>query len=225
MASVAAKQNIARMLQDIRAHTRYSQSSTGRGELDPRVLDAMARVPRPEFVPDHLKQYAYSDGPLPIGRGQTISQPFIVALMSDFIDPRPDSRVLEVGTGCGYQSAVLAELVERVYTVEIIPELSRDAGELLERLGYQNIRPRVGDGYHGWPEKAPFDGILVTAAAEEIPPPLVEQLAPGGRMILPVGGSLFGQNLILVEKDLSGAVSRHNVLPVAFVPLTGDHHG
>ena len=220
---MGTQQEIERMLKTIRAHTRYSQSSTGRGELDPRVLDAVARVPREAFVPDHLKHLSYSDGPLPIGRGQTISQPFIVALMSDLIDPRPGDRVLEVGTGCGYQSAVLAELVERVYSIEIIPDLSRRAGELLEELGYRNVQPRVGDGYHGWPEQAPFDAILVTAAAEEIPQPLVEQLAPGGRMVLPVGGLLFGQNLIVVEKGPTGEVRRRNVLPVAFVPLTGDH--
>ena len=220
---MGTKQDIERMLKDIRAHTRYSQSTTGRGELDPRVLDAVARVPRDEFVPDRLKQLSYSDGPLPIGQGQTISQPFIVALMTDLINPEPGARVLEVGTGCGYQSAVLAELVERVYSIEIIPELSRSAGELLEQLGYRNVQLQVGDGYHGWPEQAPFDGILVTAAAQEIPPPLVEQLAAGGRMVLPVGGPLFGQSLILVEKDLSGEVRRHNVLSVAFVPLTGDH--
>ncbi len=217
------RQDIEQMLKDIRAHTRYSQSTTGRGELEPRVLDAVARVPRDEFVPDHLKHLSYSDGPLPIGRGQTISQPFIVALMTDLINPEPGARVLEVGTGCGYQSAVLAELVERIYSIEIIPELSRRAGELLERLGYPNVQPQVGDGYHGWPEQAPFDGILVTAAAEEIPSPLVEQLAVGGRMVLPVGGPLFSQSLILVEKDFTGAVRQRNVLSVAFVPLTGDH--
>ena len=220
---MGSRQDIQRMLKTIRAHTRYSQSTTGRGELAPRVLDAVARVPREEFVPDHLKHLSYSDGPLPIGRGQTISQPFIVALMSDLIDPRPDHRVLEVGTGCGYQSAVLAELVERVYSIEIIPELSRHAGELLEELGYRNVQPRVGDGYHGLPEEAPFDAILVTAAAEDIPAPLVEQLAMGGRMVLPVGGPLFGQSLIVVEKNLSGEVRRRDVLPVAFVPLTGGH--
>lgn len=220
---MGTKQEIERMLNDIRAHTRYSRSTTGRGELDPRVLDAVARVPREEFVPDHMKEFSYSDGPLPIGRGQTISQPFIVALMTDLINPEPGARVLEVGTGCGYQSAVLAELVERVYSIEIIPELSRRAGELLERLGYRNVRLRVGDGYQGWPEQAPFDGILVTAAAQEIPPPLVEQLAAGGRMVLPVGGPLFGQSLILVEKASSGEARQTNVLPVAFVPLTGDH--
>ena len=220
---MGTQQDTARMLQDIRAHTRSSQSTTGRGALDPRVLDAIARVPRDEFVPDHLKHLSYSDNPLPIGQDQTISQPFIVALMTDLINPKPGARVLEVGTGCGYQSAVLAELVERVYSIEIIPDLSRRAGVLLEKLGYRNVQPRVGDGYHGWPERAPFDGILVTAAPEEIPPPLVEQLAAGGRMVLPVGGPSFGQSLILVEKDPSGEVRRHNVLPVAFVPLTGDH--
>jgi protein-L-isoaspartate(D-aspartate) O-methyltransferase len=218
------QQDIERMLNDIRAHTRYSYNSTGRETLNARVLNAVAQVPRDAFVPPHLKHLAYSDGPLPIGQGQTISQPFIVALMTDLINPTAESRVLEVGTGCGYQSAVLAELVARVYSVEIIPELSRAAGERLEQLGYTNVETKVGDGYYGWAEQAPFDGILVTAAAEEIPSPLVEQLAPGACMVIPVGGLLFGQELLVVEKDVRGKVRRRNVLPVAFVPLTGSHY-
>lgn len=216
-------QDIERMLQDIRAHTRYSYNTTGREALDARVLNAVAQVPRDAFVPQHLKHLAYSDGPLPIGQGQTISQPFIVALMTDLINPAPESRVLEVGTGCGYQSAVLAELVARVYSVEIIPELSQAAGERLDRLGYMNVEAKVGDGYYGWMEQAPFDGILVTAAAEEIPPPLVEQLAPGACMVIPVGGPMFGQDLLIVEKDARGKVRQRNLLSVAFVPLTGRH--
>lgn len=217
------QQDIERMLKDIRAHTRYSCSTTEREALDSRVLDAVAQVPRDAFVPQHLKHLAHSDGPLPIGQGQTISQPFIVALMTDLINPTPESRVLEVGTGCGYQSAVLAELVARVYSVEIIPELSRAAGERLIQLGYTNVEAKVGDGYYGWAEQAPFDGILVTAAAEEIPPPLVEQLAPGACMVIPVGGLMFGQDLLVVEKDVLGKVRRRNLLSVAFVPLTGSH--
>lgn len=220
---MGTKQDIERMLKDIRAHTRYSRSTTGREELDPRVLNAVAQVSRDAFVPLHLKHLAYSDGPLPIGQGQTISQPFIVALMTDLINPAPESRVLEVGTGCGYQSAVLAELVARVYSVEIIPELSQAASERLQQLGYTNVEAKVGDGYYGWTEQAPFDGILVTAAAEEIPPPLVEQLAPGACMVIPVGNLMFGQDLLVVEKDAFGKVRRRNLLSVAFVPLTGSH--
>ena len=218
------EQDIAWILRDIRTHTRYSSKSTGRETLDSRVLDALARVPRDEFVPQNLKHQAYSDGPLPIGQGQTISQPFIVALMTDLIHPGPQSRVLEVGTGCGYQSAVLAELVARVYSIEIIADLSRAASERLEQLGYRNVLPKVGDGYYGWAEQAPFDGILVTAAAQEIPPPLVEQLAPGGSMVIPVGNILFGQELMVVEKSARGETGQRSVLPVAFVPLTGGHY-
>lgn len=217
------QQDIERMLKDIHAHTRYSRNTTGREALDARVLNAVARVPRDAFVPQHLEHLAYSDGPLPIGQSQTISQPFIVALMTDLINPTPESRVLEVGTGCGYQSAVLAELVARVYSVEIIPELSRAASERLQQLGYANVETKVGDGYYGWTEQAPFDGILVTAAAEEVPPPLVEQLAPGACMVIPVGGSMFGQELLVVEKGVLGKVRRRNLLSVAFVPLTGSH--
>jgi protein-L-isoaspartate(D-aspartate) O-methyltransferase len=211
------------MLDDIRAHTRFSRGTTGRAELEPRVLDALARVPRERFVPEHLRHLAYADGPLPIGSGQTISQPFIVALMTDLVGPQPDARILEVGTGCGYQTAVLAELVGEVLTLEIVPELSRHALARLEELGYPDVRGRVGDGYHGWPEEAPFDGILVTAAAERVPPPLVEQLRPGGRLVIPVGPPLFGQSLMLGEKGEGGEIRYRDVLPVAFVPLTGGH--
>jgi protein-L-isoaspartate(D-aspartate) O-methyltransferase len=211
------------MLEDIRAHTRFSRDTTGRAELDPRVLDAVARVPRERFVPAHLRHLACSDGPLPIGSGQTISQPFIVALMTDLVGPEPDARILEVGTGCGYQSAILAELVRQVYTLEIVPELARFAVERLAKLGYRNVQSRVGDGYHGWPEEAPFDGILVTAAADRVPRPLIEQLRPGGRLVIPVGPPMLGQSLILAEKGPDGGVSYRDVLPVAFVPLTGTH--
>jgi len=215
--------DIQRMLADIRAHTRQSAPLTGREALDPRVLAALSQVPRDAFVPAHLLSHAWSDGPLPIGEGQTISQPFIVALMTDLVGPRPGARILEIGTGCGYQSAVLAALVARVYSIEIVPGLARQAAERLRALGYTNIETRAGDGYHGWPEAAPFDGILVTAAAEHIPLPLIDQLAPGAVLVIPVGGHLFGQDLMVVEKDPEGILHHRSVLPVAFVPLTRGH--
>jgi protein-L-isoaspartate(D-aspartate) O-methyltransferase len=220
---MATEKDIQGMLADIRAHTRYSKVATHRDELDERVLHALTRVPRELFVPEHLRHLAYSDGPLPIGSGQTISQPFIVALMTDLVVSDASARILEVGTGCGYQSAVLAELVRKVYSIEIVPELARRAAERLGELGYRNVETQVGDGYHGWPDAAPFDGILVTAAAERVPPPLIEQLRPGGRMVIPVGPPLFGQSLMLVSKDEGGEVRIRDVLAVAFVPLTGMH--
>lgn len=215
--------DIQHMLATIQAHTRQSAFMTGRETLDSRVLTALSQVPRDAFVPAHLQAHAWSDGPLPIGEGQTISQPFIVALMTDLIRPQPQARILEVGTGCGYQSAVLATLVAQVYTIEIVPGLAHQAAERLRELGYTNIEGRVGDGYHGWPEAAPFDGILVTAAATDIPPSLVEQLAPGAALVIPVGDRLFGQELLLLEKDQEGALQQRGILPVAFVPLTGVH--
>jgi protein-L-isoaspartate(D-aspartate) O-methyltransferase len=192
---------------------------TGRERLSPRVRAALARVPREEFVPPEEKRLAYLNTPLPIGYGQTISQPFIVAIMSELLDLAEDTVVLEVGTGSGYQAAVLAELARYVYTVETIPELAARARDLLARLGYRNVEVRAGDGYLGWPEQAPFKAIMVTAGASEIPPPLVEQLAPGGRMLIPVGSWPGGQTLDLVAKDAEGNVSHRDVLPVAFVPL------
>jgi protein-L-isoaspartate(D-aspartate) O-methyltransferase len=193
----------------------------GRGIRDPLVLSAMRRVPRERFVPDADRAFAYSDGPLSIGFGQTISQPYIVALMTELLEPKSGDIVLEVGTGSGYQAAVLAKLVARVYTIEIVPPLARSAALRLEKLGYGNIEIRLGDGYHGWREHGPFDGIIVTAAANAIPPPLIEQLKPGGRMLIPVGAPFFAQELIVLTKDANGKVSTRSVLPVAFVPLTG----
>lgn len=196
---------------------------TGHSGFDARVLAALATVPRERFVPAPQRPYAYLDQPLPIGYGQTISQPFIVALMTDLLRPRPGQRVLEVGTGSGYQAAVLAGLVEKVYSVEIVPPLARQAAERLTALGYANVQTRLGDGYYGWPEHAPFDGIVVTAAASSIPPPLIAQLKPGGRMLIPVGVPYFTQNLMLVEKREDGRVRSRQILPVRFVPLTGGH--
>jgi protein-L-isoaspartate(D-aspartate) O-methyltransferase len=195
----------------------------GRGVSDPAVLAAMRKVPRHEFVPERLRRYAYGDEPLPIGEEQTISQPYIVAAMTELLKAGPDAVVLEVGTGSGYQAAVLAVIVKKVYTIEIIPELGTTAAERLSRLGYTNVEVRVGDGYLGWPEHAPFDGILVTAGADHVPGPLVEQLKPGGRMVIPVGPTLDVQNLLLIEKRDDGTIATNNVMPVRFVPLTGGH--
>ena len=214
---------IERLLQDIAWETAQCRSWIGKGSLDPRVLEALKQVPRHAFVPAWQVPYAYDNGPLPIGHGQTISQPFIVALMSDMLRTEAHHVVLEVGCGSGYQSAVLSKLVRHVYSVEIVPELAQAAQERLAQLGYANVTVRHGDGYHGWPEHAPFDGIIVTAAAPDIPPSLIEQLKPGGRLVIPVGQPHGRQDLMLVEKSAAGEVSSQNMLPVAFVPLTGDH--
>lgn len=211
------------LLQDIAWETAQSRPWIGKDELDPRVLEAIRQVPRHAFVPAWQEPYAYDDRPLSIGHGQTISQPFIVALMSDMLETRPHHVVLEIGCGSGYQSAVLSRLVKQVYSLEIVAELAQSAQESLRRLGYSNVTVRQGDGYQGWPEHAPFDGIIVTAAAPEIPPPLIEQLKPGGRMVIPLGLPGQSQSLMLVEKSPEGDISLRNMLPVAFVPLTGTH--
>jgi len=183
----------------------------------------MASVPRHEFVPADQLDYAYENRPLPIGHGQTISQPYIVALMTDLIETRSDYSVLEVGTGSAYQAAVLAELVDKVYSIEIIEPLGEAASKRLARLGYENVRTRIGDGYYGWPEAAPFDAIVVTAASSHVPPPLIKQLKKGGRMVIPVGSRFMTQQLLFVEKDSQGEVFTRQVMPVRFVPLTGQH--
>ena len=193
----------------------------GEDITDEAVLDAMRAVPRHEFVPSRHSGMAYANRPLPIGHGQTISQPYIVGYMTEKLAPKPDHRVLEVGTGSGYQAAVLAEIVEEVHTIEIIEPLARSARERLERLGYDNVEVSQGDGYFGLPEEAPFDTVIVTAAAGHIPPPLVDQLKPGGRMIIPVGPVYAVQTLILVNKDRNGEVTTEQLLPVRFVPMTG----
>lgn len=211
------------MVTIIAAHAR----SVGRAALDPRespeVMAAMGRAMRHEFVPDRLRDIAYADRPLPIGHGQTISQPYIVALMTHLLRIEPGDVVLEVGTGSGYQAAILAELDVRVRTIEIIPELHEEATKRLVRLGYGNVETRAGDGYYGWPDAAPFDGIVVTAAAGHVPPPLVQQLNPGGRMVIPVGDRFSVQHLVLVQKETDGRVFTRQLLPVRFVPLTGQH--
>jgi len=191
-----------------------------RGVRNPRVLAAMREVPRHLFVDDSQRSRAYDDGPLPIGGRQTISQPYIVALMSELLDLTPGERVLEIGTGSGYQSAVLSRLAGHVYSIEIIPELARQSAERLKRLGFTNITVREGDGYRGWPEHAPFDGIIVTAAPERIPQPLLDQLAPNGRMVIPVGG--FFQELKVFKKDANGKITEQDIIPVRFVPMTGE---
>jgi len=191
-----------------------------RGVKDPLVLEAMRKVPRHLFVPDNLQDSAYDDSPLPIGHGQTISQPYIVAFMTECLGLKGGERVLEVGTGSGYQAAVLAEIVGSVYSIEIVGALAAEAKERLKRLGYRNVSVRQGDGYRGWPDKAPFDAIIVTAAPDHVPQPLVDQLKVGGRMIIPVG-SMY-QELVLVTKQDAHRVKEEAVLPVRFVPMTGE---
>jgi protein-L-isoaspartate(D-aspartate) O-methyltransferase len=210
----------ARMVQTIEAHAQSATDALERDYIDPKVLTVMKEVPRHEFVSDRDQDQAYDDRPLPIGHGQTISQPFIVALMTDLLQVGPDAVVLEVGTGSGYQAAVLAHLVQDVHTIEIIPELAESATERLQRLGYQKVKIYTGDGYYGVPDPAPYDGIVVTAAANQVPPPLIQQLKPGGRMVIPVGGGFALQHLMLVEKDADGRVRTRQTLPVRFVPLT-----
>jgi len=195
----------------------------GKAQLDEAVLDALRTVPRHAFVPPEQQAHAYANRPLPIGYGQTISQPYIVALMSDLLETGATDSVLEIGTGSGYQAAILSALVARVSTIEIVPQLGESARAVLQQLGYDNVEVRIGDGYYGWEERAPFDAIIVTAAASHVPPPLVSQLKPGGRMIIPVGSRFLVQELLLVEKSGAGEVSTRQILPVAFVPLTGGH--
>ncbi len=208
------------MVRTIEAYGPTLPRATGVERFTPEVLAVMDQVPRHLFVPEGVRDRAYADRPLRIGYGQTISQPLIVALMTQMAEVGPDARVLEIGTGSGYQAAVLSPLVEEVCTIEIIPELGEAATERLAGLGYDNVRPRVGDGYFGWPDCGPFDAILVTAAAGHVPPPLVEQLKPGGRMVIPVGSVYGAQYLTIVEKLPDGTARTRQVLPVRFVPLT-----
>ena len=216
----SARQNLIQIIEDdVRATSHY----LGEDSLDPRVLRALKSVPRHEFVPPDLQSRAYENRPLPIGHGQTISQPYIVAIMTELVKPEPHSRVLEIGTGSGYQAAILAELVDEVYSIEIIKPLATSAANRLARLGYVNVKTREGDGYYGWEEYAPFDCIIVTAAASHIPPPLIKQLKAGGRMIIPVGSRFMTQELLLVTKEQSGKITTRQILPVRFVPLTGQH--
>lgn len=209
------------MVREIANMSSVTRDETGRVELAAPVMAAMANVPRHKFVPPDEVPYAYENRPLPIGYGQTISQPYIVALMTDLTQVGPGDVVLEIGTGSGYQAAILAELAQAVYTMEIIEPLVVQAGERLGRLGYAKVQARLGDGYHGWPEHGPYDAILVTAAASHVPPPLIAQLKAGGRMVIPVGAPFMIQYLLLIEKAGDGSVSTRQVLPVSFVPLVG----
>jgi protein-L-isoaspartate(D-aspartate) O-methyltransferase len=211
------------LIDDIASLARRTAEETGRPALDQRVMAVLAAVPRHKFVPPGELRAAYANRPLPIGHGQTISQPYIVALMTDLMNVKPQHVVLEIGTGSGYQAAILAELAQTVCTIEIIEPLAREAEERLRTLGYTRVRTRIGDGYYGWEECGPFDGIVVTAAASHVPPALIRQLKPGGRMVIPVGAPFLAQHLMLVEKRDDGSVLTRQLLPVAFVPLTGRH--
>jgi protein-L-isoaspartate(D-aspartate) O-methyltransferase len=215
---------IARMLADIDREVAFTRGMIGRDRFSDRVMEAMRKVPRDAFVPEELKPFAFDNGPLSIGHGQTISQPYIVALMTDLLELEPDHRVLEIGTGSGYQTAVLAELARQVYTVELIAALSEAAAKRLRKLHYGNIEFRIEDGHEGWPEHAPYDGIIVTAAAAFIPPALIAQLRPGGRLVIPVGQPYQHQELIVVEKNERGETQIHEILGVAFVPLVPKGH-
>jgi protein-L-isoaspartate(D-aspartate) O-methyltransferase len=209
-----------RMVETIEAHARSSGSGVAGGALDARVLEAMRSVPRHAFVPADVGLQAYADRPLPIGLGQTISQPYVVALMTHLMDVKPGDRVLEIGTGSGYQAAVLAHLAREVYSVEIVAELGRRAADTLARLGYANVKTRIGDGYRGWEEHAPYDGIVVTAAPDHVPPALVAQLKPGGKLVIPVGGQF--QDLMVIARNADGTTTSTSVVPVRFVPLVRD---
>jgi len=211
------------MLADIRANVAFTKNMIGKDALDPRVMAAMAGVPRDDFVPHGLKDAAFADGPLPIGHGQTISQPYIVALMSDLLGTEPDDVVLEVGTGSGYQTAVLSLLCATVYSMDLIAALTEDAAERLAELGFTNVNILAGNGYEGWPEHAPYDGIIVTAAATHIPGALVDQLKPGGRLVIPVGEPHMRQELLLLSKDMQGHTNVRDILGVAFVPMIDRH--
>jgi len=212
----------AAMIADIAAMARETGGETGRPRLADPVMAAMAKVPRHRFVPSSQEAFAYDNRALAIGEGQTISQPYIVALMTDLLDLKRSDRVLEIGTGSGYQAAVLAELAAKVYTIEIVEPLGRRSAKLLEELGYRNVELRIGDGYGGWPDGAPFDAIVVTAAPTAVPQPLIDQLGRGGRMVIPVGEAGEVQHLLLVQKERDGSATTRRTLAVRFVPMTRD---
>jgi len=216
-----SSKDLSFLLDEIREEVWATRHLTGRAVLDERVMAALRQVPRHEFVPEELRHGAYANHPLPIGFGQTISQPYIVALMTDLIRPRVEDVVLEIGTGSGYQAAILARLVKRVYSIDIVEELAGKAAARLQRLGYHNVEVRAGNGRLGWPEHAPYDAILVAAAASRIPSALIEQLKPGGTLVIPLGAPHAAQDLLVLEKTANGRIEERNVLPVAFVPLTG----
>jgi protein-L-isoaspartate(D-aspartate) O-methyltransferase len=209
----------SRMVSEVEAMYAETRAETGLPAMSPAVRKAMGKVERHRLVPASEASRAYRNHPLPIGSGQTISQPYIVALSADLLSPKPQDAILEVGTGSGYQAAVLAEIVSRVYSIEIIESLGKTAAQRLAELGYRNVEVKIGDGYKGWPEKAPFDGIVVTAAAPRVPQALIDQLKPGGRLVIPVGGEGGAQYLKLLTKRADGGVDEKRVLPVRFVPL------
>lgn len=209
------------MVTEVEAYAVLARDADAR--LEASVLEALGTVERHRFVPPQQQGGAYENRPLPIGYGQTISQPYIVALMTDLISPQADDIVLEVGTGSGYQAAILAKIVRRVYSIEIIEALADEATSRLRRLGYDNVTTKLGDGYHGWEEHAPYDSIVVTAAASHVPPPLLAQLKPGGRMVIPVGGRFMTQQLLLIEKTAENELITRQIAAVRFVPLTGEH--
>ena len=213
-----------RMVEVIEEEVAYTRHAIGKDKLDDRVMDAMRKVPRHEFVPVNSQLMAYHNGPLSIGHGQTISQPYIVALMTDLLEPQPDDVILEIGTGSGYQSAILSCLVKQVHTTETVGPLVKPARERLQRLGYENVEVHECDGYYGLPEQAPFDGIIVTAAAPHVPEPLVEQLKPGGRLVIPVGHEFYAQELLVILKHENGQLTQRKIIDVVFVPLTGNGH-
>ncbi len=210
---------VERIVQEVALTSKYIDKEL----LAPVVIEAMGSVPRHQFVPDGQRSYAYENRPLSIGYGQTISQPYIVALMTNLARLKPGGKVLEIGTGSGYQAAILAELTDKVFTIEIVEELGKEVRQRFDRLGYERIQSRVGDGYYGWESEAPFDVILVTAASSHVPPSLIKQLRPGGRMIIPLGGRFQVQQLMLIEKTPQGEIRSKQILPVRFVPLTGKH--
>ena len=213
-----------RMIEVIEEEVTYTRHAIGKDKLDARVMEAMRKVPRHEFVPANSQLMAYHNGPLSIGHGQTISQPYIVALMTDLLEPQADDVILEIGTGSGYQSAILSCLVKQVHTTETVSPLVEPARERLQRLGYDNVQVHECDGYYGLAEQAPYDGIVVTAAAPHVPEPLVEQLKPGGRLVIPVGHEFYAQELLVIHKHEDGQLSRRKIIDVVFVPLTGNGH-
>src|SRR3569623_1813556 len=215
--------DMARMLGDIRQETMLARACLGKDQLDARVMAALAEVPRHEFLAANQSEVAYDNAPVPIGHGQTISQPFIVALMTDLLQPKPGDVVLEIGTGCGYQAAVLSRLVAQVYSVEIVPGLAAEAAARLARLSYHNVAVRAADGYEGWRDRGPFDAIIVTAAVTRVPQPLLDQLRPGGRLVIPLGPPHAEQMLTVVNKSPKGGVETRQILPMAIVFFTGAH--
>jgi len=216
--------DVDEMIREIEWEVAATRRYIGRDALSPRVMEAMRQVPRDAFMPVGVRDLAYANMPVSIGYGQTVSQPYIVALMTDLLDPQPDDIIFEVGTGSGYQAAVLSQLVSKVYSTETIDALADEAATRLQKLGYTNVEVQPGDGYYGWVAHAPYDGIIVTAAAPHIPQPLVDQLKQGARLVIPVGAPYAGQQLLLVEKHSDETLSIKDILAVVFVPLTGAHH-